>query len=76
MTDVVTAVELGKPFAAALAVVGGAAAAAYAEAAIGPAAMGAIAEKPAIFGQAILMTVIPESLAVFGLVVALMLMFI
>jgi len=38
--------------------------------------MGAIAENRDIIGQALLMTVIPESLAIFGLVVALMLMFI
>jgi len=76
MSDVVTAVEFGRPFAAAIAVAGGCAAAAYAEGAIGPAAMGAIAENRDIVGQALLMTVIPESLAIFGLVVALMLMFI
>lgn len=63
------------PLAAALAVGMGTLAAGYAEAAIGPAAMGAIAEDQATFGPGLLLTVIPESLAVFGLIIGIMLLF-
>jgi len=42
---------------------------------IGAAAVGAMAEKPEMFGKALLMTVIPETIVIFGLVVAILLMF-
>ncbi len=46
------------------------------EQAIGAAAVGAMAEDPAFFGRGLLMTVIPETIVIFGLVVAFLLMFI
>ena len=42
---------------------------------IGAAAVGAMAEDPEFFGKGLLMTVIPETIAIFGLVVAVLLMF-
>ncbi len=45
------------------------------EQAIGAAAVGAMAEDPEFFGKGLLMTVIPETIAIFGLVVAVLLMF-
>ena len=55
---------------AALAIVGTAIAAAWAEKEIGTAAVGAIVEKPELFGNALILTVIPETLVIFGLVIA------
>lgn len=46
-----------------------------AEMAIGPAAVGATAENKDIFGLALLFTVIPETIVIFGLVVALLMIF-
>ncbi|MEA2035133.1 MAG: ATPase [Euryarchaeota archaeon] len=46
-----------------------------AEMAIGSAAVGATAENKDIFGLALLFTVIPETIVIFGLVVALLLIF-
>ncbi len=46
------------------------------EQAIGAAAVGAMAEDEKFFGKGLLMTVIPESIAIFGLVVALILLFV
>ena len=46
-----------------------------AEMAIGSAAVGAVAENKEIFGLALLLTVIPETIVIFGLVVALLLLF-
>ena len=43
---------------------------------IGAAAVGAISENPALFGQALIFTVIPETIVIFGLVIAILLMFI
>ena len=45
------------------------------EQAIGAAAVGAMAEDPEFFGKGLLMTVIPETIVIFGLVVAFLLMF-
>lgn len=45
-------------------------AAAYAEKAIGTAAIGAMAEKEQLFGKGLILTVIPESIVIFGLVIA------
>lgn len=43
---------------------------------IGAAAVGAMAEDPKMFGKGLLMTVIPESIVIFGLVVSLVLIFV
>lgn len=51
-------------------------AAAVAESSIGAATVGAMAEDDKFFGKGLLMTVIPETLAIFGLVVALILIFV
>ena len=62
--------------AAAIAVAGCGIAAGYAEAHAIPAAIGAMAEKEEFFGKGLLMCVIPESIAIFGLVIALILIFV
>jgi V/A-type H+/Na+-transporting ATPase subunit K len=46
-----------------------------AEMAIGSAAVGATAENKDVFGLVLLLTVIPETIVIFGLVVALLLIF-
>lgn len=51
-------------------------AAGHAESAIGSAAVGAMAEDESTFSKGLIMVVIPETIAVFGLVVALILIFI
>ncbi len=43
---------------------------------IGSAAIGAIAEDEGFFGRGLLLTVIPETVVIFGLVVALILVFV
>jgi V/A-type H+-transporting ATPase subunit K len=60
--------------AAGIAIAGSAYAAGYAERDIGTAAIGAMAEKEELFGKALLLTVIPETLVIFGLVVAILIM--
>ena len=47
-------------------------ASALAEQSIGTAAVGAMAEKEELFGKGLILTVIPESLVIFGLVVAIL----
>jgi V/A-type H+-transporting ATPase subunit K len=47
-----------------------------AQADIGAAAVGAVAEDPNMFGRGLILTVIPETIVIFGLVVALILMFV
>ncbi len=47
-------------------------AAAIAEKDIGTAAIGAMAEKEELFGKGLVLTVIPETLVIFGLVIAIM----
>lgn len=47
-------------------------AAAWAESKIGAAAVGAMAEKENLFGKGLILTVIPETLVIFGLVVAIL----
>ncbi|MCK4757528.1 MAG: hypothetical protein KAS67_03670 [Thermoplasmata archaeon] len=42
------------------------------EASVGAAAVGAMAEDPKMFGKGLLMTVIPETIVIFGLLVAFM----
>lgn len=44
---------------------------AWAQSNIGSAAVGAIAEDDSLFGQALILTVIPETIIIFGLVVSL-----
>ena len=44
------------------------------EASIGAAAVGAMAEDPKMFGKGLLMTVIPETIVIFGLLVAFMIL--
>ena len=46
-----------------------------AEMTIGPAAVGATAENKDVFGLVLLLTVIPETIVIFGLVVALLMIF-
>ncbi len=50
--------------------------AALGEKSIGAVAVGAMAKDDKFFGKGLLMTVIPESIAIFGLVVALILLFV
>lgn len=45
-----------------------------AEQSIGTAAVGAMAEREELFGKGLIMTVIPETLVIFGLVVAILIM--
>lgn len=45
---------------------------AWAESTIGAAAVGAMAEKENLFGKALILTVIPETIVIFGLVVAIL----
>jgi V/A-type H+-transporting ATPase subunit K len=47
-------------------------ASAIAEKDIGTAAVGAMAENEALFGKGLILTVIPETIVIFGLVVALL----
>ena len=56
--------------AAAIAVAGSAIGAGIAEKEIGAAAVGAMAEKEELFGKGLLFTVIPETLVLFGLAIA------
>lgn len=56
--------------AAAIAVAGGAIGTAWAQSRIGAAAAGAIAERPEIGGQMLIFLVLPETLIIFGFLVA------
>lgn len=49
-------------------------AAAIAEKEIGSAAVGAMAEKEEVFGKGLILTVIPETIVIFGLVVAILIL--
>ena len=49
-------------------------AAALAESTIGAAAVGAMAEKEELFGKGLILTVIPETLVIFGLVIAILIL--
>lgn len=60
--------------AASLAFGASAIATAMAEKAIGTAAVGAMAEKEELFGKGLILTVIPETIVIFGLVVAILIM--
>jgi V/A-type H+-transporting ATPase subunit K len=48
-------------------------ASAIAESSIGAAAVGAMAEDDKLFGKGLILTVIPETIVIFGLVVAILL---
>ena len=43
---------------------------------IGAAAVGANTEKPSLFGRAMIFTVLPETIVIFGLVIAIMAIFV
>ena len=74
--EMVQASQIGmKAFSAALAVGVTGIASAIAELSIGSAAVGATAENRDVFGLVLLLTVIPETIVIFGLVVALLLLF-
>jgi V/A-type H+-transporting ATPase subunit K len=72
MTDIGVGVGL-IAIAAGLAMGLSAIAAAIGEMAIGSAAVGATAEDRDMFGKGLILTVLPETLAIFGLVVAVLL---
>jgi V/A-type H+-transporting ATPase subunit K len=59
---------------AALAIGATAFAAAWAESKIGTAAIGAMAEKEELFGKGLILTALPESIVIFGLVVAILIL--
>jgi V/A-type H+/Na+-transporting ATPase subunit K len=63
-------VALGAGVAVGLTAIG----AGMAEKSIGAAAIGAMAEKEELFGKGLILTVIPETLVIFGLVVAILIM--
>jgi len=74
--EMVQASQLGmKAFSAALAVGLTGLASGIAEMTIGSAAVGATAENRDVFGLVLLLTVIPETIVIFGLVIALLLLF-
>ena len=74
--EMVEASQVGmKAIAASIAVGSTGIASAIAEMAIGSAAVGATAENKDVFGLVLLLTVIPETIVIFGLVVALLLIF-
>lgn len=60
------------PLAAALAVGVGSVSAAYAVSTTGSAAVGAIAEKPEVFGRALIFVGLAEGVAIYGLIIAFM----
>jgi len=63
----------GDPYrslAAAIAVAGGSLGAAYAVSTTGAAAVGAIAEKPEVFGRALIFVGLAEGVAIYGLIIA------
>lgn len=60
--------------AAALTILGTGIATAWAEKVIGAASVGALAEKPELFGRVLPLVVIPETIVVFGLVIAFLLL--
>ena len=64
----------GKYYASALAVGLGAIASAAAISIVGAAAAGATAEKPEVFGKVLIFVALAEALAIYGLVIALMIL--
>jgi V/A-type H+-transporting ATPase subunit K len=74
--EMIKASQIGmKAISAAIAVGSTGIATAFAEMAIGSAAVGATAENKDVFGLVLLLTVIPETIVIFGLVVSLLLLF-
>ncbi|NLZ29326.1 MAG: ATPase [Methanomicrobiales archaeon] len=74
--EMVEASQMGmKAIAAAIAVGSTGIASGIAEMTVGSAAVGATAENRDVFGLVLLLTVIPETIVIFGLVVALLLLF-
>ena len=59
---------------AGIAIAGGAIAAGLAEKEIGAATVGAIAEKEELFAKGLILTVIPETLVIFGMVIAILIL--
>lgn len=57
---------------AGLAILGSAVAAGLAEKEIGAAAIGAMAEKEELFAKGLILTIIPETLVIFGFVVSIL----
>ena len=57
---------------AAISIGASALAAAWAESKIGVAAVGAMAEKEQLFGKGLILTVMPETIVIFGLLVAIL----
>ncbi len=78
MAEVVTAIASNATgivaLAASLAFGLSAIAAGLAEKSIGMAAVGAIAEKEDLFGKGLILTVLPETIVIFGLVVAILIL--
>ncbi|MDH7592957.1 MAG: ATPase [Methanomicrobiales archaeon] len=74
--EMIEASQMGMTaLAAAIAVGSTGIASAFAEYGIGSAAVGATAENKDVFGLVLLLTVIPETIVIFGLVVALLMLF-
>ncbi|MBI2675699.1 MAG: V-type ATP synthase subunit K [Candidatus Aenigmarchaeota archaeon] len=65
--EVTADIALGAALAIGLSAIG----TAIAQAKIGPAAVGAIAENEGFFAKGLIFTVIPETLVIFGLIIAL-----
>ena len=59
---------------AAIAIAATAFATAWAEKNIGVATIGAMAEKEELFGKGLVLTVIPETIVIFGLIIAIMIL--
>jgi V/A-type H+/Na+-transporting ATPase subunit K len=75
-TEMIAASQTGsKALAAAIAIGATGFSSALAEYGIGTAAVGATAENKDVFGLVLVLTVIPETIVIFGLVVALLLIF-
>jgi V/A-type H+-transporting ATPase subunit K len=68
------AVDSGVAIAVAVIMVGSGFATAWAEKVIGGAAVGAMAEKPELFGKGLAMMVLPETIIIFGFAMAFLLM--
>lgn len=69
------AIDIPNEFSAALAIGFSSIAAGYAIAVTGSAAAGAVAEKPEVAGKVLLFVALAEAIAIYGLVVALMILF-
>ena len=68
--EAVGLIAMGAGIAVGLSAIG----AGIAEKEIGAAAIGAMAEKEELFGKGLILTVIPETLVIFGLVVAILIL--